>query len=198
MQLKCPTRRVVGPIARSLAASGLVLFGAAFTTGCAPMSALPPATPVADAAPAVKPSIKRTVPSPTSFLSTAVTVPPGAATTYFSGQLAAVSDHAAPAGSFEAYGDTKTQTLSVLKKLQAALEAEGLGFGDVVSVRVFLAGDPKLGGKLDFAGLQAAYTQFFGTAEQPMRPTRTALQVAALPAPWALVEIDCIAAKVAP
>jgi enamine deaminase RidA (YjgF/YER057c/UK114 family) len=41
----------------------------------------------------------------------------------------------------------------------------------------------------------AAYTQFFGTKDQPNKPARSAMQVAALAAPWALVEIEVIAVK---
>ncbi|MNJ72095.1 putative reactive intermediate deaminase TdcF [compost metagenome] len=83
----------------------------------------------------------------------------------------------------------------MLNKIQAALHGQGLSLGDVVQLKVFLVGDPAKGGKLDFAGLQAAYTEFFATAEQPRKPTRTALQVVALPLPGALVEIEAIAAK---
>jgi enamine deaminase RidA (YjgF/YER057c/UK114 family) len=43
--------------------------------------------------------------------------------------------------------------------------------------------------------MMAAYTRFFGTKEQPNKPARSAMQVAALAAPWALVEIEVIAAK---
>jgi enamine deaminase RidA (YjgF/YER057c/UK114 family) len=60
---------------------------------------------------------------------------------------------------------------------------------------VFLAGDLANGGKLDFPGLQASYTQFFGTKDQPNKPARSAVQVAALAAPWALIEIEVIAVK---
>ena len=66
---------------------------------------------------------------------------------------------------------------------------------DVVKMTVFLAGDPAKGGKLDFVGLQASYTQYFGTADQPNKPARSAMQVAALAAPWALVEIEVIAIR---
>jgi enamine deaminase RidA (YjgF/YER057c/UK114 family) len=62
-------------------------------------------------------------------------------------------------------------------------------------MHVYLAGDPEKGGKLDFPGMMAAYTRFFGTKEQPNKPARSAMQVAALAAPWALVEIEVIAAK---
>lgn len=142
--------------------------------------------------------IKRTpIPNSNFPISVAVTVPATASTVYFSGVLPDVANAAAPKGSFESFGDTQTQTLSVLRKLQAALKAEGLDFGDVVQLRVFLVGDPKLDGKLDFNGLNAAYGQFFGTAEQPAKPARTALQVVALPLPGAFVEIDLVAAKAA-
>lgn len=143
--------------------------------------------------------IKRTpIPNSNFPISVAVTVPANAETIYFSGVLPDVADAAAPKGTPAAYGSTETQTTSVLRKLQAALAAEGLTFGDVVSLRVFLVGDPKLDNKLDFNGLNTAFGQFFGTAAQPAKPARTALQVAALPLPGALVEIDLVAARVKP
>ncbi|MGE0829903.1 MAG: Rid family hydrolase, partial [Hyphomonadaceae bacterium] len=89
----------------------------------------------------------------------------------------------------------RTQTASVLQRLEAALTAEGLTFADVVQARVFLVGDPRINGRMDFAGLNAAFSEKFGTAEQPNRPARTAIQVVALPLPGALVEIDVIAAR---
>jgi len=82
-----------------------------------------------------------------------------------------------------------------LNKIQALLKEQGLDMKDVVKMTVFLAGDPANENKLDFAGLQGAYTQFFGTKEQPNKPARSAMQVAALAAPWALVEIEVIAVK---
>lgn len=141
--------------------------------------------------------IQRTaIPNSTFPISVAVTVPAGADTIYLSGVLPDVSDHTAAKGTPAAYGDTQTQTASVLRKLQDALAGEGLTFADVVSLRVFLVGDPKLDNKLDFAGLNAAFGQAFGTAAQPNKPARTALQVVALPLPGALVEIDLVAARV--
>jgi len=117
-------------------------------------------------------------------------------TLYLSGQLASPVTPADTAkGTAAVYGDTKTQALSALQKIQALLIEEGLDMKDVVKMTVFLAGDPANGGKLDFAGLQASYTQFFGTKEQPNKPARSAMQVAALAAPWALIEIEVIAVK---
>lgn len=141
-------------------------------------------------------SIQRVSPPGSTFpISQLVTVPASAQLTFVSGTLPDVADPKAPKGSIQAYGNTETQTLSVLNKLRTALQSQGLDLGDIVQLRVFLVGDPDKGGTLDFAGLQAAYTKFFATAEQPNKPTRTALQVVALPLPGALVEIEAIAAK---
>jgi len=117
-------------------------------------------------------------------------------TLYVSGQLGSPVTPADPAkGTVAVYGDTKTQATSAILKIQAILKEQGLSLGDVVMMHVYMAGDPEKGGKLDFAGLQAAYTQYFGTAEQPNKPARAAMQVAALAAPWALVEIEVIAVR---
>jgi enamine deaminase RidA (YjgF/YER057c/UK114 family) len=117
-------------------------------------------------------------------------------TLYLSGQLASpVTAADAAKGTAAVYGDTEAQTMSTLTKIQAALKAEGLSMADVVMMHVYLAGDPAKGGKLDFPGMMAAYTRFFGTKEQPNKPARSAMQVAALAAPWALVEIEVIAVK---
>jgi enamine deaminase RidA (YjgF/YER057c/UK114 family) len=117
-------------------------------------------------------------------------------TLYVSGQLASPVTAADPTkGAPAVYGDTKAQATSEILKIQAILKDQGLTLGDVVMMHVYLAGDPAKDGKLDFAGLQAAYTQYFGTADQPNKPARAAMQVAALAAPWALVEIEVIAVR---
>jgi enamine deaminase RidA (YjgF/YER057c/UK114 family) len=117
-------------------------------------------------------------------------------TLYLSGQLASpVTPADAAKGTPAVYGDTKTQALSALSKIQALLQEQGLDMKDVVKMTVFMAGDPALGNKLDFAGFQAAYSQYFGTKEQPNKVARSAMQVAALAAPWALVEIEVIAVR---
>ena len=116
-------------------------------------------------------------------------------TLYVSGQLASPVTPADPAkGTLADYGDTKTQTFSILTKVQAILKEQGLDMKDVVKCTVFLAADPKLG-KIDFPGLQASFTQFFGTKDQPNKPARSAYQVAGLVAPGYLLEIEVIAVK---
>jgi enamine deaminase RidA (YjgF/YER057c/UK114 family) len=117
-------------------------------------------------------------------------------TYYLSGQLSDPVTPADPAKKTEAVyaTDTKTQAASVFSKIQKALQAQGLDIKDVVKMTVFLGPDPTTG-KLDFAGMQGEYLKYFGTATQPNKPARSAFQVAALAAPWALLEIEVIAVK---
>ena len=114
---------------------------------------------------------------------------------YLSGQLA---DPVTPAdtakGTPADYGDTRAQSASIFAKIQKLLQAQGLDMKDVVKMTVFLGPDPKTG-KLDFPGMQSEYVKYFGTAAQPNKPARSAFQVAALAAPWALLEIEVIAVK---
>jgi enamine deaminase RidA (YjgF/YER057c/UK114 family) len=128
-------------------------------------------------------------------ISSAVTVKAGVDTYFLSGALAPVINKDAPKGSVAAYGDTQTQTLGALNAIKATLARLGLTMGDVVKMTVFLVGDPAKDDKMDFAGMMVGYKQFFGTAEQPNKPSRSAFQVAALAAPGALVEIEVVAAK---
>ena len=117
-------------------------------------------------------------------------------TLYVAGQMASPVTPADKAkGTAAAYGDTEAQTMSALTTIETILKSQGLTMGDVVQMEVFLAGDPDKGGKMDFAGMNAAYSKFFGTAEQPNRPVRAAIQVAALATPWGLVEIQVVAVK---
>ena len=140
-------------------------------------------------------SVKR-IPIPNSDfpISAAVVVPPGYETIYLSGTVPQPVD-AKATNPAEKYGDTKTQTISVMKQIQASLEKQQLTMGDVVMMHVYLVGDPAKDGKMDFAGMMAGYTQFFGTAEQPNKPARSAMQVAGLALPGLLVEIEVIAVR---
>ncbi len=151
------------------------------------------ATP-AVAKPAGQSIVRHTNPPPAIILG-AVTIPPGAEIVMLSGQLASPIDPAKTDG-VEAYGDTKMQTISTFNKIKAALEKLGYSMSDVVKLTVFVTGDPKLDGKMDFAGFNAGYRQFFGTAENPNLVARSTVQVAGLVSPNFLIEIEAIAAKV--
>lgn len=116
-------------------------------------------------------------------------------TFYLSGQLPSPVTPADTAkGTAADYGDTKAQAASVFLKIQAALKEQGLDMKDVVKMTVFLSADPKTG-KLEFAQMNSEYVKYFGTKEQPNKPARSAVQVAALVAPWAALEIEVIAVK---
>ena len=128
-------------------------------------------------------------------ISSAVTVRGDLDTVYVSGALPSVANKDAPKGSVASYGDTEAQTVSTLNNIKTTLARLGLGLGDVVKMTVFLVGDPEKENKMDFPGLMKGYSQFFGTAEQPNKPARSAMQVTALALPGALVEIEVIAVK---
>lgn len=106
---------------------------------------------------------------------------------------------------------TEAQGIGVLKKIRENLEARGLTLGDVTTMRVFLDNAPGAD-RADYAGWNRAYRQFFantdlgtgdtvlvpmGSAEpsaplerNEARPTRFALEVASLPVPGWLVEVE--------
>lgn len=128
-------------------------------------------------------------------ISAAVTVRAGTDMVFVSGMLPPVIDKTAAKGNPAAYGDMQTQTVGALTQIKATLGRMGMDLGDVVKMTVFMVGDPAQGGKLDFAGLMAGYTKFFGTKDQPNKPARSAVQVAALVVPGPLLEIEVIAAK---
>lgn len=129
--------------------------------------------------------------APTAAIASAVSVPPGYRTLYVSGQTPSPVKAGPPAD----FGDTKTQTLSVLGKIRDILVSQGMDMGDVVMMRVYLVGDPAKGGQMDFAGMMEAYKTFFGTPEQPNKPARVTMQVAALVAPGMMSEIEVQAVK---
>lgn len=127
-----------------------------------------------------------------SFIAQAVTVPAGSDMIYVSGLT---PDPVAPpaAGAQPVFGDTKTQTISVLTKIQKTLADAGYKLDDVVMMRVLLVGDPAKGGAMDFAGMMEGYNQFYGPIEA--KPARITSQVVALARAGLLVEIEVQAAK---
>ena len=127
-------------------------------------------------------------------ISASVEVPADSRLVYVSGTVPDPVDANAPAGSVQRYGDTATQTRSILTKIQAQLARHGLALSDVVMMRVFLVAPPGQA-RMDFAGMMRAYREFFGTAAQPNRPARATMQVAALVDPGWLVEIEVTAAS---
>lgn len=132
---------------------------------------------------------------PNSPILQSVTLPANTEVTYLSGLLPDPVDAKAPKDQVRAAGNTEAQARVVLRKVETVLASQGLKLADVVQLRVYLVGDPALGGKLDFEGLQVAFREFFGNAQQPLKPARTTVQVAGLVLPDALIEIEAVAAK---
>jgi len=145
------------------------------------------AAALAAAAPACAGEIVRTpLASGAASISAAVSVPASSRLFFLSGALPALGPTP---------GSTEVQAASALSRIEGTLKGLGLGFGDVVSATVYLVGDPQQGGAIDFAGLNAAWSKAFGTAQQPNKPARSTVKVAGLVAPGALVEIEVVAAR---
>ena len=138
--------------------------------------------------------VRNPIPDSDFPIAQSVEVPGDATILYVSGQVPPVIDESAEQGSRAAYGDTETQTVGVLERIDAALENAGYAMEDVVKMQVFLVGDPEMDGAMDFAGFMRGYTQFF-SAERDNLPARSAMAVEALVVPGWLVEIEVMAAK---
>lgn len=138
------------------------------------------------ASPAAAHRVSRTYRTPTAPIAQAVKVEAPATFVFLSGVLPAPE---------AMKGNTEAQANSVLDQIAEALKAQGMDLSDIVMMRAYLAADPATG-KMDFAGWQAAYTRRFGTAAQPDRPSRSTVQVAALAAAGALLEVEVEAARV--
>jgi enamine deaminase RidA (YjgF/YER057c/UK114 family) len=139
--------------------------------------------------------VRHRIPNSNFPIAQAVEVPAGKTTVYVSGAVPIVTDQAAERNTVAAYGDTKTQTESVLRAIEKTLAGMNLKMGDVIKMQVFLVGDSAKGGRMDFAAFMEGYTQFFGTKDQPNLPSRSVFQVAGLANPGFLVEIEVTAVR---
>lgn len=109
---------------------------------------------------------------------------------------------------------TEAQALNAFQRIAANLATVGLSMRDVITLRVFLDNAPG-GATMDFAGFNRAYRQFFANVNlhtratipqprgtgtpgppivvNPVRPSRTVIEVAGLPVNGWLVEIEAVA-----
>lgn len=147
------------------------------------------------AGPAVAEPVTRVETSPPSLILSAAKVKADAEILHLSGQLALPIDPSKPPAGVEDYGDTRTQTISTLNKIKGLLEANGYAMRDVYRMTAYLVAPPGGNGRMDFAGFNAGYAQFFGTADNPGKPVRSTVQVAGLAGPYYLVELEVSAAK---
>jgi 2-aminomuconate deaminase len=91
-----------------------------------------------------------------------------------------------PAGKIVSY-DIETQCRAVFENVRLVLEDAGADWNDIVDVTVFLTNM-----KNDFPIYNKLYAEYFAGAGKP-NPTRTTVQVTALPTPIA-IELKVIAA----
>ena len=90
------------------------------------------------------------------------------------------------AGSIASY-DIETQCRAVFENVRLVLEDSGAGWSDIVDVTVFLTNMKK-----DFPVYNRVYAEYFAGYGKP-NPTRTTVEVTALPTPIA-IELKVIAA----
>ena len=146
----------------------------------------------ATAMPAAAQAVKH-IQTPNSQIATAVWV---GDTLYGSGQLPSPQTPGDRGrGTAAVWGNTQVQAENVFGKIEGLLKEQGLTMGDIVMMRVYMVADPAMENRLDFAGMNAAYAKFFGTPQQPNKPARSTVQVAALVTAGALLEVEVQAAR---
>lgn len=128
---------------------------------------------------------------PASPILSAVAVPDDRAYFWTSGTVPPVLN---PDGAtaFERYGDTKTQGIGTIKRIETLLQEAGLSLANVVYLRVYLVADPLKNNTVDFQGWFDAYAQFFNTEKVP-KVARSTVAVAGLVVPDWLIEIEAVA-----
>ena len=120
-----------------------------------------------------------TVAAPMGTYSQAIRVETGDAVwIHVSGQIAIDTE-----GNLVGPGDVRAQTRQVFENLKAILEANGATFADAVKIGTYLTTLD------DLAGMREVRSEYL-TSEPP---ASTAVQVAALVVPDALIEIDLVA-----
>jgi enamine deaminase RidA (YjgF/YER057c/UK114 family) len=131
-----------------------------------------------------------------SAISNGVILPADRAILYLSGvgPSRAQPPAGAPAGTPAPTADTKAQAQSELKNIAMQLADHGLSMKDVIYLRAYVVPDPAKDHKMDMMGWSAAYGEVFGTAENPTKPARATIGVAALVGADQLIEIEIIAA----
>ena len=130
--------------------------------------------------------------SPGARISAGVAIPPGKGIYVISGIVASPMDSAKQEGSFEKYGDTKTQAISILSKIENQLKEAGLSMKDVVNLKAFVVQDKRTN-VFDFNGWNEAYDIFFNNQKNPLKPTRITVGIPGLTNPGYLIEIEGMA-----
>lgn len=119
-------------------------------------------------------------------------IPAGKKLFFTSGIVAPVLDSTAT-DTYKRYGDTYTQSVNTLKRIEGILKNAGLGMKDVVFMRIYVAPDPNKNRAFDFEAWLKAYQVYFNNPQNPVKVARTTLGTAALARPELLIEIEAIA-----
>jgi enamine deaminase RidA (YjgF/YER057c/UK114 family) len=180
MVMKIRMNSSAGKMSRHALGLALVVMAGSFS-GCA----TPPPAP--DPGPVTR--------TGTGIISSLVAVPVGYETFYLAGMTGTLP---APAGSPPGTpgpnsGDTEAQAVRTIEKIKATLAEQHLTLGDIVMMHAYLSADPATGHG-DFKGWTAAYTKYFGTPEQPNKPSRTSVTVV-LGDDATKIEIETIAVR---
>ncbi|WP_166246540.1 RidA family protein [Paenibacillus turpanensis] len=130
--------------------------------------------------------------NPASSIASGVAVPADSAYLFTSGTVPPLLNKDGKTV-YERYGDTKTQSIGILKRIEADLKEKGLTLSDVIYLRVYLVADPAKENKVDYQGWFDAYGQFFGTESNPTKTARSTMAVAGLVSSDWLVEIEAVA-----
>lgn len=128
-------------------------------------------------------------------ISESVEISAGNSLIFLSGKVPSKISADAKEGVLESYGNTETQTINVLKQIQANLADMGLTMNDVVKMQVFLVGGEETKGTMDFAGFMAGYNKFYESEKITNLPARSTFQVAKLANPAWRVEIEVTAVR---
>lgn len=140
-------------------------------------------------------SVKRYDNNPASPILQGVEIPAGKRWIHTSGIVAAIADSSAAPGSRQRYGDTYTQSISIIKRIEGILKQGGMSLSDVVFLRVYIAPDPQKGNQPDYDGWFEAYKLFFNNPQNPVKTARTTLGVHSLVTPDYLIEIEAVAVE---
>jgi enamine deaminase RidA (YjgF/YER057c/UK114 family) len=130
--------------------------------------------------------------NPTAAILQGVEIPAGKKLFFTSGMVAPVLD-STTTDAYKRYGDTYTQSINTLKRIEDLLKKAGLGMKDVVFMRIYVAPDPNKNKEFDFGAWFKAYQVFFNNPQNPTKVARTTLGTAALVRPEILIEIEAIA-----
>jgi enamine deaminase RidA (YjgF/YER057c/UK114 family) len=121
-------------------------------------------------------------------------IKPGAAYYWTAGTTSPLLKPNEPPTSLERYGDMKTQATGLLQRLQENLANVGLTFSDVIYLRAFVGPDTLRGGKFDYDGWNAAYSEFFNHPKNPHKPARTTVTTPTYGNPGMMLEVELLCA----